>query len=1279
MIHHLTKATRHFIYIVIVLTAIALTIIRLVLIGVDSYKNHLEIRMSTLVGTSVKIGSIRAKMRGVSPELVLRDVAIDKTIATEKPSFHLDEIRVGVNLGEYVYTRDMLASSWVTLVGAQISIYRNTKGEIKIEGLRSNNEQPLWLLQGRQYEILQSSITWQDFLVKAAPIQLSDVNVMIKNDSNNHQINLMANLPKRLGKSLQLVSLFETHADKPTELTGAIYVDGQGILLHDAIDHYLPQGIGIVSGRADIQLWTKWQQGQLSSINLAALLNEGVFTKKGQGSLIVKNLDSHFCINKSNEDWVLTSSRFKLQTKDPVKKTIKDWPDAIFGIGLTLNQELNAAEKIKLNVKGLDLLEVTTLSDFFFPEQKEFFNVIKYNRIQGQLSDFLLYAEPGEKKFAFAGKLDQLSAESLQKNYAVDNISGVVKGTDKTGKIRVLSKDVKLKIADLFPKQLVLNKLQGEVDWHSLDQDWQFSSPSLVVDNAAVRTESRIKAIIPKGSTEQPYIDLQSSFSVNDVKLIADYLPTQIMKESLKNWLSKAFVKGKITQGDLLLSGLVNDFPFTHDEGVFQVNLALNSIELNFHPSWQHLTNVDGVLKINKDNIWGQLNAGQIGENKITKTVMTISKLGVDELLEIDGEAEGKINQALAILMQSPLVNHVKPLIEKSAINGDVNAKMTLTVPLRHGQDFTVDGIARISRGVVTLKRPQINIKDLHGDIKYNNQGIFVKAMQGQALSHPIKIDIDQKLQETLLTINGKADVNRLASLFDWDIANLAEGAGDYQLLLTFLKANQQYDAVNLTVNSTLEGVELTLPDNLSKHRLDKKPTTVVVNLANKASLPIDINYNNEFKAVLEINPDTNQLTGGHMLIGVGTAKHVTSPGIKLEINREKVLLDELLTQLRSRSKTDNSTSLLNEIKVHAKSAYWHKTRLGEFLVSMKRNLQTWQGEIESVFAKGEFQFPVVPGGLTPITLSMEMLNLSLLKQFSSQENQLDNANPKTLINLNSKKTLWKTINLGLMNLETRKSAQGIAIKTFNLEGADQKLTMSGEWKSNGLTSKTELQGQLDLKNADQLLSKLNITKDFKNTKGKVDFKFNWQQSPWNFALSDLHGGFDVNFGSGRILSIEPGFGRVLGIVAMAQWIKRLQMDFSDVFEEGMAFNSIKGHFDLLSGKATTQNLVIDAVPATITLIGNTDLVNQTVENTIKVVPKSTDAVPIAGTIVGGVVDVLGKTLTGRDQSGFFLGRQYQVKGKWDDVSIKPLHANDGILQKTWNSITDFPWIEHSD
>jgi uncharacterized protein YhdP len=96
-------------------------------------------------------------------------------------------------------------------------------------------------------------------------------------------------------------------------------------------------------------------------------------------------------------------------------------------------------------------------------------------------------------------------------------------------------------------------------------------------------------------------------------------------------------------------------------------------------------------------------------------------------------------------------------------------------------------------------------------------------------------------------------------------------------------------------------------------------------------------------------------------------------------------------------------------------------------------------------------------------------------------------------------------------------------------------------------------------------------------------------------------------------------------------------------------------------------------------LSGNTDLINRTVDHIVDVTPKSAEALPIAGTIMSKVAAFVAKSLTGAEHQGFFFGSQYLVQGSWDNVQISSLHENDGILQKTWNGITEFPWLNQQD
>ncbi|MSS75792.1 MAG: TIGR02099 family protein [Methyloglobulus sp.] len=1272
MIHHVKRATRHLIFWSLLIVAITLSGIRLALIGVDSYKANLENRISLLVGAPVKLGSLSAKMRGVSPELVLKDITIASILATEKSSIQLEEVRLSINLGEFLFSRNMLSSSWITLVGARFSVIRKLDGQIAIEGLKAGNGQPLWLLQGRQYRMLQSHITWQDQQKGGATLALDAVNLVVMNNGKHHRINMITKLPEKYGDELTIAVDFEGAADKPADIKGTLFAEGKNTKLHKLASTYLPLNISMTTGAVDFKVWSQWQQAQLISVTGDIQLRQTIFARKGKGSFPVNNLNTQFNAQIQDQQWFVDIKRFLLESSEPSKKPSKKWPDAIVNIAGDVE-----FQQLKMYAKQLDLAETSVLLQFFSPLTEQQAQDLNQSHIAGLLRDFSLYAEPNQKSVAVAGWFDSLSIDPVITSSGIslpgiENISGQVKGSDALGKIELTAQEVRIKASNLFTKPILLNQLNGILAWQQTEDHWAFSSPSIALNCPAFQSQSRLFFRLPK-TEENPFIDLQSAFNSNDLRQIATYLPTQIMKDKLKTWLSNAFVAGQVTKGDLLFYGKASDFPFTSGNGIFEAKLDLDKVEIKFHPDWPHISGINGQLLFAQNSIQGAFNRGQIGKIDISKADMLISNLGVDEQLTIKGAGQGDINQMLAVLQQSPLASRATPVTTHTTLQGTSKLALDLTIPLRPGREIKVDGNVQLNNAQLTVNRLKLKINNIRGDLKFNSLGIYGEGVQAVALRHPIKVKVSQEDQQTLINVDGKTAVSDIENLFAWSGSKKAEGEGDYQLQLQIPGTNADNNPIQVSIKSTLEGVALQFPGTLTKTKAEKKPTALTFNLSNELTMPIALNYNNELKAAISLNTKDRKINSGHVLMGMGEARQRSVAGIKLEINREQLPLQDWLDLAATQQQASNASLDISEIKISSSSALWGKTRLGVFEVDLKRNPDSWTGEIDSSLAKGTFQLPTNTQGANPINLDMDMLNLSALKQLTFQHT-VTHSGAKPLLNIHSKKTLWQSHNLGQLTLETKRTPQGLAIKHLDLEGADEKLTSMGSWKDNGASSITHLAGRLNMKRADHLFDKLNITKDISETSGVIDFKFNWNTPPWKMALPDLRGDMDVNLKNGRILSIDPGFGRVLGILAVAQWIKRLQLDFSDIYEEGLAFNSIKGHFDLLNGKATTQNLFINAVPAKITITGDTDLVKQTVDYVIKVVPKSLDAVPIAGTIMGNVAALLGKSLTGKDQEGFFLGTQYLVKGGWNDVKISSLHKNDGLFQKTWKSITDFPW-----
>jgi uncharacterized protein (TIGR02099 family) len=1347
VIHHITRATRHLIFWSLISVAVGLTGVRLLMSGVEHYKSDLAAHIGDLVGTPVKIGRLRAKMRGFNPQLVLKDISIAQdTLAAsgnnEKPAIQFTEIRLGIDLLDMLVSRDVLSSSWVALVGTKLSIKRQQDGRIAIVGLKASDEQPEWLLQGGRYEVLQSEIVWQDEISHSKPLLFDDVDLAIRNDGERHRLNMLMKLPKKVGDALRISMDFKGNVFEPATIEGRIYIDGSAVSLPElAAFGQVSTGdrIHINSGIGNFKIWADWRQSQLASMDIDAQIQQMKLVRQDKQEYYVKQLKTrlHWGLNDvlkgTTNPWQLDVSAFSLETQNNGKGEVKKWPAAVFSVA-GQRMDDNALHNIALFVERLDLQEASGLAQFFAPLPEEQANMLAKAQLQGLLENFTVFADLDAKSVALHGGFSKLGVAPLSSVPGIENLTGRIKGNEKQGSITLATKDAWLTQPDLFREALPVNRLQGTVSWQQdAERVWSMSSPSIELDSLGFQSTTRFRIDIPEAG-KPVFMDLQSAFTGEDASEVKHYLPAGaagIMDEEVVAWLDNAFISGKLTNGGLLVYGNLNDFPFTDAPGVFEAVFNGEQFELAYDPEWPHITGMNaevmfsqGGLKVNV--LQGQSAiandavpaAGQPGMGvesvAIKQAEVTIPSLEKSEHLLIKGEIESGIDQVLAFLQQTPLSSPVDSLLEAITPQGNTQVALDLKIPLTDHAATKVDGTAQLKDAKLTVKSLELPVSKINGELKFNEQGVYSNTIHAAALGHPIQINIKSSDSQTTVNVEGHAGISDLKKQFDLPWWEIASGATDYRLALDLPYG----DAVpELVVESMLSGVSLDLPESLAKVREQKIPLSVTFNLSDQLLMPVQLNYDNKLKAAIQLDTKQKAIYSGHVLLGAGEADQTQDAGLKLELNRSRLALQDWLGLAVAQGAADGGTSspaagrtgslpvatlppsmvVVREVKIHGDHALWNKTDLGTLDMALKRNGNFWTGTIAGPFAKGRVKIPADFKSSDRISLDMDVVDISALKSNESKDSlqgvsispvsDLSVAEPQQtlspeqvpLLAVTSRKTLWQSIDLGRLSLETKRIPGGMGFNDVELSGESQKLIFSGEWRTNGGKPITYARGYLEVPHAGKLLEQLDITKDLTDTSAAVDFSVSWNAAPYQFSLAGLKGQLDINFKNGRILSIEPGFGRLLGMLAMAQWIKRAQLDFSDIYEEGLTFNSIKGHFDLVDGIASTHNLVVDAVPAKIAISGDTDLVNQTVDHIIDVTPKSADAVPIAGTIMGKVAALVGRSLTGKDQEGFFFGSQYLVKGAWKKAEIIPMHKNDGLLQKTWNGITDFPWLRQQE
>jgi uncharacterized protein YhdP len=149
----------------------------------------------------------------------------------------------------------------------------------------------------------------------------------------------------------------------------------------------------------------------------------------------------------------------------------------------------------------------------------------------------------------------------------------------------------------------------------------------------------------------------------------------------------------------------------------------------------------------------------------------------------------------------------------------------------------------------------------------------------------------------------------------------------------------------------------------------------------------------------------------------------------------------------------------------------------------------------------------------------------------------------------------------------------------------------------------------------------------------------------------------------GRLRDVEPGAGRMLGLLSVAQLPRRLSLDFRDVTDQGLAFDSVKGDFELRAGNAFTQNLVLKGPAVDIGIVGRTGLATEDYDQTMVVSGNTSGPLAVAGALAAGPVVAAGVLVLSqlfKDQLQGLARVYYHVTGPWSAPVVERISAPNG-------------------
>jgi uncharacterized protein YhdP len=320
-----------------------------------------------------------------------------------------------------------------------------------------------------------------------------------------------------------------------------------------------------------------------------------------------------------------------------------------------------------------------------------------------------------------------------------------------------------------------------------------------------------------------------------------------------------------------------------------------------------------------------------------------------------------------------------------------------------------------------------------------------------------------------------------------------------------------------------------------------------------------------------------------------------------------------------------------------------------------------WIADIDGPAARGRIVVPWVLPGTRPLTLDLERLMVG--EHFGVPGGEADDPTdpsqlPPLAIRVRSLEVQKRKF--GSLEADLSRTAHGLTLDRAQVRGASFEANAHGSWVIDSGKQASALSVALESTDVGDTLKAWGFEQALTGKAGRANAELRWPGSIDAEMFTRVAGTLKIAVDQGQVMSVDPGAGRVLGLMSLTALPRRLTLDFSDVTDKGFAFDSIRGDFEFRDGNAYTTNLVLKGPAAEIGIVGRTGIAARDYDQTAKVTghlggPLAAAGALAAGPAVGAAL-LLFSTVFKEPLAGFARG-YYRITGTWEKPVVERIGA----------------------
>ena len=1218
---------------------------------ITHYRADIETQISKAAGQKITIGNIDASWLGLRPYLKLGQVVVHDHAGQAALTFE----RVDATLSWYSVLVGELRLYRLEITRPRIEVKREPDGKIYVSGMALDNASLSqgfsdWVLRQEIVQINHATFEWRDNLRGAPPLILNDVGLLLENSGKHHRFGLLATPPPELASSLDVrgdlqgASLHHLPA-----WSGVVYAN-LGATDISAWAAWVDLPYRINQGHGALQLWTEFKQGQPSALSALVQL-QGVKTRLGKNlpELDVAQLNGLL-------SWHMLARGFEFEAKRIAL-------DAGAGRRLAMQDVLahfeaaqgTLPEQGEFRAGNLEIGPLLALAEYL-PLSEEQRKQLKDWSPQGTFKTLALTwlgpkATPQE--YSLQGDFTNLGIQALGKLPGFANISGTLQADQKGGSLKLAGKRAALDMPLVFRQALQFDEMSAAAKWRIKDQGVR-----LTIDKASfsnVQVSGNLSGQYESAPGSAGYADITGRLTRADVAAVYQYLP-RVIGEPIYTWLQNALVKGVSDDVRVKLKGNLSHFPFASDRnGVFQVTAKVKDGVLQYAPDWPRIEQIQTALDFHGNRMEINASQGAIFNTQITRAKIVIPDLAShDAVLEIDGETLGGTAELLRFINASPVGQQLDPITKQINAEGTGKLELSLRMPLHRLHDTRVAGSYQFGANKLWINTPGPALEQASGKLAFTERTLTIPKITAQLLGGPVTISANTTADGMVrVSAAGRFSGAGLQQAYPGVFTQHLKGAAGWSASMALRK-----QAANVVLVSNLTGLTSELPYPLSKAPQESLPLKFERRFIDTGHDAITLSLGKVLSAqfLRTTAGGVASIEKGKIHLGGAPVSAPTQAGVWVEGELEKFDAD-LWSSVVPSTKGEPPLFALSGVQLKVKTLDLLGHRLNNFNLNALTDHDTWQASVDSDEMHGDVNWRERDGG----RLMARFTQLTYPDAAPARGVQPAGGRDLNLpaLDIVIDDFQLKKAKLGKVEVLANKQGLDWRIERLHITNPDATFYADGLWQSWLVQPQSKLNVDLDVKDVGKLLARMGYPDRIKSGTAKLTGNLNWHGSPQAFNLATLSGDMKLEAHRGQFMKLDPGAGKLLGLLSLQSLPRRLTLDFRDVFSKGFAFDTILGVMSVNQGVMTTNDFVMQGPAAVVTMTGTTDLVQETQNLRVKVVPVVGDSVSLlaflGGPAVGIGTYILQKLL--KDPLGKIVAHDYAVTGTWENPTALKIES----------------------